>query len=606
MRDPTEAPLTPLGRLRRSRLGPAARWALRRWPFLRSLLFGQYDPHAPLSYRRWVKRHDRLTAGDREAIAAHIAALPRQVISLVVPDAGPHLAAVVASVTAQFYPHWELLLPGKAAATPDPRIRPLAAGDPLAQVAGEIVALLPPDAELAPEALYEVAACFAADPDAEVACSDEDRRDRAGRRRAPLCKGGVSPDLLLGRDMFGDLLAARQAAWRRAGGLGEPAARHDRALRLIEAVPPARIRHIPAILVHRRAPDGFAPAETEAVVRHLARSGMAGAWVEANPRLAGTSRVRLPLPDPVPKVSVIVPTRDRAALLARCAEGVLHRTDYPDLELLIVDNGSTEADTLALFARLAADPRVRVLPFPGPFNFARLNNEAAAAARGAVLLLLNNDVDVIHPEWLAEMVGRVMRPDVGAVGARLLYGDGRLQHGGIALGVSGVAGHLDLLEPRAATGLDGRLALARDVAAVTAACLAIRREVYLAAGGMDAEHLAVAYNDVDLCLRLRARGLRVVVTPFAELFHLESASRPPDLGAAQRARYRQEVAFMRDRWGATLRADPFYPSPFSLRDGHWFLAAPRRRAPWRTAAPSVAPTAAASATRLAARHVGRD
>ena len=291
---------------------------------------------------------------------------------------------------------------------------------------------------------------------------------------------------------------------------------------------PARIRHIPAVLVHRQAPDGAGPADAAAVARHLARRGAAGARVEANPRLPGTLRVRWPVPQPAPLVSVIVPTRDRAALLASCAAGVLHRTDYPALELLIVDNDSREAETHALFAQLAADPRVRVLRRPGPFNYAALNNDAAVAARGAVLLLLNNDVDVIHADWLAELVGHAVRPEVGAVGARLLFADGRVQHAGVALGVSGVAGHTDLLAPRSATGYGGRLALAHEVAAVTGACLAIRREVYAAVGGMDATHLAVAYNDVDLCLRVRERGLRVLWTPFAELFHLESASRPSD------------------------------------------------------------------------------
>ena len=572
-------------RWRHGPVGAVGRRVLRWFPYLRGLLFGQFSPRSAASYRAWVRRHDTLTPADRSAIAAHVAALPPLPIALVMPVAGaelPALAAALASLREQLYPHWRLAIAAADASVAasaaalcgtEERVRvvPAPADAPL-------VAVLPADARLPPHALYEIAAAFAAAPETELLYTDEDRLDARGRRRAPRFKSGWSPDLLFGSEALGDLVVVRRPALARAGGVGDLAARHDRALRLAEAIPPAHIRHLPAVLVHRRAPDGMAPADPAAVTRHLARPG---ARVEANALLPGTLRVRWPVPRPTPPVSVIVPTRDRAALLARCAEGVLHRTDYSDLELLIVDNGSVAPETHALFGRLGEDPRVRVLPQAGPFNYAALNNAAAAAARGVVLVLLNNDVDVIQPDWLAELVGHAMRPDVGAVGAKLLYADGRLQHGGVALGVSGVAGHLDLLAPPGAPGYGGRLALARDVAAVTGACLAIRREVYLAVGGMDAAHLAVAYNDVDLCLRLRERGWRVVWTPFAALLHLESASRPSDLAPAQQARYGREIAWMQRRWGAALVGDPFYGPNFSLRDGHALLAAPRRARPWR-------------------------
>ena len=614
MQDPPDPAGTALAAcLRRGPVGSVGRWALRRWPGLRGMLFGQFSPRQPSSYQAWVRRYDVLTPADRAAIAAHVAALPPRLISLLMPLRGtdlPLLPAGLAALRRQSYPHWELSVVAETEAVAaaarqmarDARIA-VAAGAPddlLDAARGSLVGLLPADARLAPQALYEVAAALAADPTAELLYSDEDRLDAEGRRHAPHFKGDWSPDLLLGRDLLGDLAVARREAWLRAGGIGDPAARHDRALRLAEAVPPARVRHIAAVLVHRRAPPGIAAADADAdaVARHLARRGLAGARVGANPLLAGTLRVRFPLPDPAPPVSIIVPTRDRAGLLARCAEGVLHRTDYPHLELLIADNGSTEPETRSLLARLARDARVRVLPLPGPFNYARLNNAAAAAARGEVLVLLNNDVDVIGRDWLAELVAHAVRPEVGAVGARLLFGDGRLQHGGVALGVSGVAGHLELLTPRDAPGHDGRLALLRDVSAVTGACLALRRDVFATVGGLDAANLAVAYNDVDLCLRIRERGWRVVWTPFAELYHLESASRPSDLAPAQQERYRQEVGYMQRRWGAVLQADPFYGSPFSLRDGHWFLTAPRRRPPWRVAS---APTPALSGAPALAR-----
>jgi GT2 family glycosyltransferase len=589
---------------------------LRRWPVLRGLLFGQFSPYAPRSYRAWVRRHDTLGAADRAAIAARVSAMTPRPISLLLALTGEDdlslLADAAASVRGQLYPHWDLCIAGPsraaaaarrlAGADDGGRIRlepDASADDLLARARGAFVTLLPADARLPPQALFECAAALAARPEAELLYCDEDRLDAHGRRRAPLFKTGWSPDLLRGQDMLGDLVLVRREALLRAGGIGDPAARHDRSLRLCDAIAADHICHIPAILVHRCAPDGFASADADAVARHLRRSGVAGARVIAHPHLPGALRVIRSLSRPAPLVSVIVPTRDRAELLARCAAGVLGRTDYQPLEFIIADNGSTEPQTASLFAQLQADARVRVLSLPGPFNYARLNNAAAATAAGEILLLLNNDIDVIGPDWLSELVAHAVRPEVGAAGARLLYADGRMQHGGVALGVSGVAGHVELLAARDAPGYAGRLMLTRDVAAVTGACLAIRRSVYVAVGGLDADNLAVAYNDVDLCLRLRERGLRVIWTPFAELYHLESASRPFDLAPAQLERYRREIAWMRRRWGAALLSDPFYGANFALRDGHCFLAAPRRRRPWREVAASPPGVASATAAALA-------
>jgi GT2 family glycosyltransferase len=263
------------------------------------------------------------------------------------------------------------------------------------------------------------------------------------------------------------------------------------------------------------------------------------------------------LPGPAPLVSVIVPTRDGAAMLEACAAGLLQRTDYPSLELLVVDNGSTAPETFSLFDRLRQDPRVRILAAPGPFNYSALNNRAAAEARGEVLLLLNNDIEVIGPGWLREMVGLLLRPGTGAVGAKLLYPDGTLQHGGVVIGQGGVAGHYLPQAAPGATGHAGSLSLVREVSAATAACLALRREAFDAAGGLDARALAVAFNDVDLCLRIREAGWRILWTPLAELFHHESATRGGDVTGAKARRFAGEIAHMQRRWGEALRRDPF-------------------------------------------------
>ncbi len=559
-------------------------------PVLRGMLLGQFSPSSPASYRAWVRRHDTLTADDRASIRARIARLPGRVLSLVMAPghADPRLVVdAAAALVAQLYPHWDLSIGVADAAAEarlagvvaDPRIRIVALAELEQAALGGFVAVLPPDARLAPHALFEIAAELAAHPETDLLYTDEDRLDRTGRRRDPLFKTAWSADLLLGQDALGDLVMVRRSALSRAGGLGDVAAAHDRALRLAEAIAPARIRHIPAVLVHRSAAPGPRAADAGAVARHLRRTGRTGTVVA---RLSGGRlRVLRPLPARPPLVSVIVPNRDAAGLLAQVTSAVLERTDYPAIEMVIADNGSTDPAALALLERLAADARVRVVSLPGPFNYADLNNQAVRHARGEVLVLLNNDVDVIDPGWLQEMVSHAVRPEIGAVGAKLLYADGRLQHGGVALGVSGVAGHIELLAARDAPGYGDRLALTRDVAAVTAACLAMRRDVFDAVGGLDARNLAVAYNDVDLCLRVREAGWRVLWTPFAELYHLESASRPFDLAPAQLARYQREVAYMHRRWGDALRHDPFYGENFSLRDGFHTLAAPRRVAPWR-------------------------
>jgi GT2 family glycosyltransferase len=306
------------------------------------------------------------------------------------------------------------------------------------------------------------------------------------------------------------------------------------------------------------------------------------------PATPGWARVKWTLPATPPRVTLIVPTRNRGDLLRRCAEGVLRRTDYPDLELIIMDNDSDEAETLALFERLKQDARVRVVPFRGAFNYSAVNNAAARVATGDILVLLNNDVDVIGGDWLQELVSHAVRPDVGAVGARLLFPDDTVQHAGVVLGVGsfaggpGVAGHFGLHAPASDIGYFGQTGLTREVSAATGACLALRKSVYDSVGGLDEENLPIAFNDVDLCLRIRASGLRIIFTPYATLYHLESASRGSDVDGVKARRFNREARMMRARWGRQLDNDPFYNANFSRYLGGFQLAVPARRSPrWR-------------------------
>jgi GT2 family glycosyltransferase len=283
-----------------------------------------------------------------------------------------------------------------------------------------------------------------------------------------------------------------------------------------------------------------------------------------------------------------VPTRDKPALLRQCADGLLRRTDYADIELIIADNDSVEPATTALLDELRGDARVRVLSCPGGFNYSAMNNAAAAIATGHVVALLNNDIEIVSPDWLTEMVSQALRPGIGAVGARLVYPDGRVQHAGVVVGVGtfddgpGVAGHYSLADAGTSFGYFGASVLLHEVSAVTAACIVLRKSIWDDAGGLNAEDLPVAFNDVDLCLRLRARGLRIIWTPYAELIHHESASRGDDLAPEHRARFERECRFMRDRWGPVLDADPFYNPNFSRLDGMFRLLGPSlRRKSWQ-------------------------
>ncbi len=385
-------------------------------------------------------------------------------------------------------------------------------------------------------------------------------------------KPAWSIDLALERDLIGPFALFDRALLDRIGP-APVSTPHDLALHAAHAA--RRIIHVAEVLSSGPHPVQPGRGAVDAALRAL--SGRTAGAVVASALQPGHVRTAWRAV-PQATVSVIIPIRDRPDLLARCLDGLLHHTAHPVHQVIIVDNGSEQPATHALLARLTEDPCVTVLAAPGPFNYAALNNRAAALATGEVLLLLNNDIEVLEPHWLDEMAGHALRPEVGAVGARLLYPDGTIQHAGIVLGVGtfeggpGVAGHFGYGRPGDDPGYQGQFVTTREVSAVTGACLAVRREVFSRAGGLDAVNLPVALNDLDLCLRIRAMGLRVVWTPFATLRHHESASRGDEADAGKAARFRQECRFLRDRWAATLDADPFYNRHFSRFD-HSFLPA---------------------------------
>ncbi len=417
---------------------------------------------------------------------------------------------------------------------------------------------------LAPHALEIVADVLAREPYLDMVFADEDWLDAEGCRTRPFLKPGWDEELQKGRDLVGPFAMLRATLLEDLDILPGPAWQYELASRVAASSRPERIRHIPDVLCHRSAkPTGQDGARLNVSQAVLAQAGLR-ARVEPVEQSASLLRVIYDLPNPPPRVSIIVPSRDRSDLLSVCACGILNETQYEPFELLIVDNGSSEPDALALLATLAADRRVRVLPRPGPFNWSALNNEAARQASGEVLVLLNNDIAIRHPDWLTELVAHAMQPRVGVVGAKLLYPDGRIQHAGLSTEFSkALPRHVLRFAPDNRGPCD-LSALAREVWGVTGACMALRRSVFLKVGGLN-EALAVSCNDVDFCVRLRALGYRIIWTPWAALIHHELASRGDDVTPEQHARAREEHERLRRDWGNLMRDDPHYPVALDSR-----------------------------------------
>ncbi|WP_220474119.1 glycosyltransferase family 2 protein [Aurantiacibacter xanthus] len=337
------------------------------------------------------------------------------------------------------------------------------------------------------------------------------------------------------------------------GGVTPPSI-YGWALSMLVRAPSLAVTHVARITCCRpvdawqdEGPGRLAQVEQFAPIATLARPGP-----------FGTVRLQYPLPAPAPKVSILVATRDRVDLLRTCVQGLLEETAYPNFELIVADNDSREPETLRYMDEIAEDPRVRVVHWPHPFNYSAINNFAAGHASGEYLCLLNNDIEVLEPQWLEEMVREAVQPGVGAVGARLLYPDRTIQHAGVALGIGNAAGHAHRGLPVDDAGYFAQTHVVRGASAVTAACLVVAKRHFDAVGGLDEVALAVAYNDVDLCLKLRQRGLANIYTPLATLIHHESKSRGLDFAPEHLERYMRELAVFQQRWGTTEAVDPWH------------------------------------------------
>ncbi len=288
-----------------------------------------------------------------------------------------------------------------------------------------------------------------------------------------------------------------------------------------------------------------------------------GITVEDGPA-PGLYRIKHPLPEHPPLVSIIIPTRDQVEILKKCVESIRQNTEYENWEMLIVDNQSVESETHIYLDQIQDDPRIKVIHYEKTFNYSALNNFAVQYAQGEVLALLNNDVEVISKGWLTEMVSHAIRLEIGAVGAKLLYSNGTVQHAGVILGLGGVAGHAHRYLKGDEHGYCHRAVVTQNLSAVTGACMVVRKSCYREVGGLNESDLAVAFNDIDFCLKLVTAGYRNVFTPFALLYHHESISRGADDTPEKHARFTHEFEYMKKIWGAILQKDLAYNPNLTL------------------------------------------
>lgn len=579
-------------------------------------------------YSAFIALNDTLKKADIRVMRKQVPQLPLcPVISLIMPVQAPKaefFREALDSVLGQIYPDWELLLVGDFSADTQSlaianecrsknvqvKIVSVKSGADLATALnsalelaqGEFVARINQHDQIPSHALFMLAQEISKHPDACLIYTDNDNIDDTNKRLNPCFKPDWNPDMFFSCNYLANLTLYRHARALELGGycLGfEGAEDYDLALRYLKHTPSAKIRHIPRVLYHSRMGstpshdwglglgEGIAHQSTthsplrgegwgEGTAHQSGKRALSayfegsGITVEDGPA-PGLYRIKHPLPVQPPLVSIIIPTRDRVEILKKCIESIQQKTDYKNWEMLVVDNQSIEPDTHAYFEQIQRDTRIKVIHYEKPFNYSAMNNYAVQFSQGEILALLNNDVEVITGEWLSEMVSHAMRPEIGAVGAKLLYSNGLVQHAGVILGIGGVAGHAHKYLKGCDHGYCHRAIITQNLSAVTGACLVVRKSIFEEVGGLNEVSLAVAFNDIDFCLKLLAAGYQNIFTPYARLYHHESISRGHNDTPEKHAVFAQEFDYMKNSWGDSLKLDPAYNPNLTLEFENFFL-----------------------------------
>jgi len=558
---------------------------------------GQSRPHwvAAAAYRGWsASREPDVLAIQRQRELTPAQGVTISILSVVYETRADPLLAFLNTVMQQSYTRWQLILvdataggatggllraaclsnPRVTVISQDPQLGPAALLDRAFDLAtGEYHMVLDVSDRLAPSCLHTLAAAVSGDPGCDLCYADEDWIDRDELRSRPHCKPGYSLETLRSYDYIGRPCLSRRSIVQRVGGYRQAtraAAEYDLTLRICEQT--HHVLRVPQVLYHWRRKDCSGSLKirdrwvrdaTSALTDHLTRSGEAARVLPG--QFSGAFEIRYVLARR-PRVSIVIPNRDQREILRACINSILDLTDYEDYEILIVENGSRQAGVFEDYQAYQSQhpQRVRVVTFEGPFNFSEVINYGVEQATGSLVLLLNNDTEIIHASWLERMCALAMRPGVGAVGAKLYFSSGAVQHGGVVVGLGGAAGHPHRHCPGNAAGHMGRLGVTAEISAVSGACLLLDRELFRELGGLDPAY-PLAFNDIDLCLRIRAAGYRVIWTPHVQLYHHESLTRGADVSPEDSSRARREVALFQRHWGRLIRrGDPFYSPNLTL------------------------------------------
>nr|WP_294658640.1 glycosyltransferase family 2 protein [uncultured Blautia sp.] len=560
-----------------------------------------------IPYQKWILKHlpsqKELEKQKREKFDFQ----PK--ISIVIPlykTPEKYLRQLVDTVKAQTYPNWELCLSdGSGADSPiagllksleasDERIKVVSHDKPLQisentnagiEIAtGDYIAFADHDDELTPHALFECVKALNKDRKIRVLYSDEDKMSMDGHKFfQPHFKPDYNPDLLCTVNYICHLFVVERNIIDKVGTLRsefDGAQDYDFIFRCIEAVDPSEIYHIPKILYHWRCHEDSTAENPEskmyafeagkrAIEAHYERTGIHAEVYKGE--FLGLYRTRF-IRDHDPLISIIIPNKDHIDDLKRCMDSIDKKSSYRNYEYIIVENNSTDEKTFQYYKELeASNPKAHVVYWDREFNYSAINNYGATFAKGEYLLLLNNDTEIINEDCLEELLGYCMRSDVGAVGARMYYEDDTIQHAGVVIGFGGIAGHCFVLQPRGTTGYCHRIICAQDYSAVTAACMLVKREAFDKVGGLT-EELAVAFNDIDFCMKLRAADYLIVYNPYAELYHYESKSRGLEDTPEKVARFNKEIQTFEKRWPDILRnGDPYYNPNLTLKSQDFSL-----------------------------------
>jgi len=548
-------------------------------------------------YQLWIEKNEprREDVGRIKKEVQNFSYLPKiSIISPIWNTDEKWLRLAIESVINQIYDNWELCIVDGGSTRPhikkvlneyagkDSRIKVKFleenkgiagnSNEALALATGDFVGFLDHDDELAPFSLYEVVKLLNQHQNLHFIYSDEDKMNEKGVRKDAFFKPDWSPDMFLSHNYLCHFSVIRRSLVDAVGRFRngyDGSQDYDLFLRVTEKISDKEISHIPKILYHWRMIEGSAAYQSsakpyafisakKALKDALIRRGILG---EVSDGLFPSSyRIRYTIQN-YPKISIIIPTKDKVEILQKCVLSILEKTSYQNYEIVITDNQSVEQKTFDYYENLKNNTKVRLLTYDKPFNFSAINNYAVSQVESPYVLLLNNDTEVISEEWLTAMLEHAQRKDVGAVGAKLLYPGNTIQHAGIIVGIIGnppVGGHLHRYLPDYHPGYFGRASHIQNVSAITAACMMMRKEVFEEVGGFD-ENLAVAFNDVDLCLKIREKAYLIIYTPYAKLFHHESLSRGYEDSPEKQKRFVQEVHYLRTRWGDVIdRGDPYY------------------------------------------------